>query len=56
MNSLYIEHLKSHMYLSVKQELWIQHSFSTINNQSQRNKTLVAIAEVYGIPRKVTAE
>ena len=56
MNSLYIQHLKSHMYLSVKWELWIWCSFSTIDNQSQRNKTLVAIAEAYGIPHKVTAE
>ena len=56
MNPLNIEHLKRHMYLSVKQDLWIQCSFSTINNQNQRNKTLVAIAEAYGIPHEVRAE
>ena len=42
---LYIEHLKSHMHLPVKQELWIYHSFLTINKQSQSNEILVAIAE-----------
>ena len=44
------------MYLPVKRELWIYHSFLTINKQSQNNEILVAIAGAYGIPCEVVTD
>ena len=50
MNSLYMELLKSHMHLPVKQKLQIHSCFYTLNHQSWRTETLKAIAWADGSP------